>query len=287
MSMFRKAERKKAKLRLGISGPAGSGKTYSALLIAKGIGGKIALVDTEHGSGELYAHLVNYDVAILKPPFTPIRYIQLMKEAEAAGYEIIILDSISHAWAGEDGLLDMQSKVAKSSGNSYTAWREITPLHNQFVEAILQSPGHIIATMRSKVDYVLELNDRGKQVPRKIGLAPIQREGMDYEFTTVFDLIQDSHLATVSKDRTSLFDGCPFTPTVETGKLLLDWLNRGIEAPEPVKTTSNFELQIEKMQGAINPDLFDSLCEPYRPLNLLVKAKQVELYKLLKNNVSL
>jgi len=125
--MFRKAERKKAKLRLGILGPAGSGKTYSSLLIAQGLNGSVALIDTEHGSGELYANLIDYDVATLNPPFTPQRYIELIKNAEEAAYNTLIIDSLSHAWSGEGGVLDMHDKASASVRNSFAAWREVTP----------------------------------------------------------------------------------------------------------------------------------------------------------------
>lgn len=232
--MFQKAERKRAKLRLGICGISGSGKTFSALLIAKGIGNKIAIVDTENHSAELYAGkegMPEYDVLILSPPYETEKYIAAINEAEKAGYDVIILDSISHAWSGEGGLLDQQGKIADSGrGNSYTAWRNITPKHNKFIEKMLSCNLHLIATMRSKTEYALITNDKGKQEPKKMGLAPIQREGMDYEFTTVFDM-DINHNAITSKDRTGLFDGKIFTPTVTTGKSLKAWLESGIEPP--------------------------------------------------------
>ena len=232
--MFQKAERKKAKLRLGICGPSGSGKTFSALLIAKGIGEKIAVVDTENHSAELYAGkegMPEYDVLILSPPYETEKYIAAINEAEKTGYDVIILDSISHAWSGEGGLLDQQGKIADSGrGNSYTAWRNITPKHNKFIEKMLSCNLHLIATMRSKTEYALITNDKGKQEPKKMGLAPIQREGMDYEFTTVFDM-DTNHNAITSKDRTGLFDSKIFTPTVSTGTTLKTWLESGIEPP--------------------------------------------------------
>lgn len=227
--MFRKAERKKAKLRLGLAGPAGAGKTYSALLIAQGLGDKIALIDTEHGSGELYSHLCDYDVATLSAPYTPDRYIALIKEAEKAGYRTIIIDSISHAWAGEGGLLDIHDKIARTQNNSFSAWREVTPKHNALVEAMLQSQCHIIATMRSKQEYTISTDDRGRTQVKKLGLAPVQREGMEYEFTVFLELSLE-HLAIATKDRTSLFDGNqPFVPAIETGRTLLEWLESGID----------------------------------------------------------
>ena len=220
---FRKAERKKAKLRLAITGPAGSGKTYGALLIAQGLGGNIAMIDTENGSGDLYADTCDYDICNLNAPFDPRRYIECIHEK--AGYSVIIIDSLSHAWNGQGGLLDLQSKITETSkgGNSYVAWSKITPIHNAFIETILASPCHIIATMRSKTEYVQNKNERGYTEIRKVGLAPVQRDGMDYEFGTVFDLTPE-HTASVSKDRTGIFDGQFFTISADTGKTLRAWL---------------------------------------------------------------
>ena len=230
--MFQKAERKKARLRLALCGPAGSGKTYSALQIAKGLGGRIALIDTEHESGSLYADLCEFDTASLTPPYTPDKYRSAITAAEAAGYSVLIIDSFSHAWAGEGGLLDMHDKAAAAtrSGNSFTAWREITPQHNALVEALLGARLHVIATLRTKTAYDLVDDGNGKKKPVKIGLAPIQREGVDYEFTTVIDLSIDGHVATATKDRTRLFDGKHFVPSIETGQALMNWLESGVDA---------------------------------------------------------
>jgi hypothetical protein len=225
---IRKAERKKAKLRLGIAAPSGAGKTYSALLMALGIGGKIGLIDTENGSGDLYAHLGDYDIIPVTAPYTVPKYLEAIKEFEAEKHDVIIIDSLSHAWAGDGGLLDKQGKIADRGTNSFAAWRTITPEHNALVEAMLQSPCHIIATMRSKQEYVLETNDKGKQTPKKVGMAPVQREGMEYEFTVMLD-IDMSHIASASKDRTSLFDGQYFKISRATGETLLEWLETGTE----------------------------------------------------------
>ena len=226
---FRKAERRKAKLRLGITGVAGSGKTYGALLVAFGLGGKIAMIDTENGSGDLYSALGDYDICSLSAPFTVQKYLEAIKMAENAGYDIIIIDSLSHAWAGEVGLLDMQGKIADSGRkNSFAAWREVTPLHNKLIDTILASKCHIIATMRSKTDYVQVENEKGRMEIRKVGLAPVQRDGMEYEFGVVFDL-GINHIVNVSKDRTSLFDGEVFKLSQETGQALKKWLDTGID----------------------------------------------------------
>ena len=251
--MFNKAVKKKAKLRLGIVGSAGSGKSYSSLLIAKGLGGKIAVIDTENGSANLYADLCEYDVCTIKAPYTMQKYLEAIKSAEKLGYNTIIIDSLSHAWAGEGGLLEQVDKISQSSQarNSYTAWRSVTPQHNHLIDAMLTSSCHIIATMRTKTDYVMQENEKGKQMPVKVGLAPIQREGMDYEFTVVFD-IDAKHNAITSKDRTSLFDNLIFTPSEETGEMLLQWLESGEE--EPLITSEQIaemeDLAIDKIKLA-------------------------------------
>ncbi len=229
---IRKAQRRKAKLRLGIAAPSGAGKTYSALLMAFGLGGKVGLVDTEHGSGDLYAHLGEYSVIGIEAPYTVAKYTQAIKAFEEAGFDTIIIDSLSHAWAGDGGLLDKQGKLADRPGaNSYAAWRSVTPDHNALVDAMLQSPCHIIATMRSKQDYVLETNAQGKQQPKKVGMAPVQRDGMEYEFTVMLD-VDMNHMASASKDRTSLFDGRVFKISEKTGQELLGWLETGEAGPD-------------------------------------------------------
>lgn len=169
----------------------------------------------------------------INPPYSPQKYIEAIHAAEAAGFELIIIDSLSHAWSGEGGLLDQQGKAADSKyrGNSWAAWREITPLHNQLVETMLHTPLHVIVTMRSKTEYI-QTDVNGRKQIQKVGMAPIQRDGIEYEFTTVFDLSQN-HTATVSKDRTKLFDGQYFTPTADCGKALLQWLNAGAPVTEP------------------------------------------------------
>jgi hypothetical protein len=236
--MFRKAERRQAKLRLALCGPSGSGKTYSALLIARGLmpNGQIALIDSERGSGELYADLTPYDAAALEPPFTPSRYIELIQQAEQDGYDVLIIDSLSHAWTGEGGILEMHDKATAASrtGNSFTAWREVTPKHNALVDTLLGVNLHVIVTMRTKTAYDL-IDDNGKKKPVKIGLAPVQRDGLEYEFTTVLDLSVDSHVATATKDRTRLFDGEHFVPTVATGAALRAWLDTASDPVEESK----------------------------------------------------
>lgn len=229
--MFKKAKRKQAKLRLALSGTSGSGKTYGALLIAKGIGGKIAFLDTERGSASLYSDLVDFDVVEMQPPYNPERFIEVIKEAEKAGYDILIIDSITHEWNGQGGILEIVTNTAKAKfkGNTYAAWNEGTPRHQKFIDAILTSSCHIVTTMRSKSSY-LESENNGKKTITKVGIEPQQRDGIEFEFTTVLDLNTDGNLANASKDRTGIFKD-PFVISEDTGKILLEWLNAG----DPVK----------------------------------------------------
>ncbi len=282
-----RATKCRAKLRLGMSGPAGSGKTYSALLIAHGLGGRIAMIDTEHGSGDLYADLLpeGYDVLQLTPPFTPARYIEAIHALEAAGAETIIVDSLSHAWSGEGGSLDRHGKIADRSGNSWQAWRQVTPEHNALVEALLQSPCHVIATMRAKTEYVQEKDERtGRQIVRKIGLAPVMRDGIEYEFT-IFMELDSQHMAHVGKDRTRLFDGMIFRPDDQTGRELLAWLDSG--AQEPVRTglaepqRANLRLSVE---SAENIDaLYRAFSHAYRAANALQDLSALDEFTRLKD----
>ena len=233
--MFKKAERKKAKLRLALSGPSGSGKTMGALKIAKGIGGKVAVLDTERGSASLYADMLDFDVVELGPPYAPENFINVIHEAEKAGYDILVIDSITHEWKGQGGMLEIVDNIsrAKFRGNSYAAWNEGDKRHRMFIDAMLHSSMHIIATMRSKAVYV-ESEKNGKKTIEKQGAAPEQRDGVEYEFTAVLDLSVDGNLACKSKDRTRLFND-PFRITEDTGKQLREWLESGAEAPEPPK----------------------------------------------------
>lgn len=237
---LRTAQKQKARLRLGVAGPSGSGKTYSALLLASGIvpWEKICVIDTENGSGDLYANLGPYNVITLTAPFTPERYVEAIHEAETAGMELIIIDSITHEWNGKGGCLEIADNITKASPshNSYTSWAQVTPRHNAFVNAILQSPCHVITTTRKVQDYDMSKNDQGKTQIQKVGLKDVTREGFEYELTTSFNLAMN-HMTEVSKDRTSLFDGKDlFIISQDTGKKLAAWLDSGV-APIPVVET--------------------------------------------------
>ncbi len=230
--MFKKAERKQAKLRLALAGPSGSGKTYSALLLAQGLGGRIAVIDTEHGSASLYADIADFDTLELHAPYSPERYVDSITAAEQAGYSVLIIDSYSHEWTGSGGCLESNEKLAhqKFKGNTWAAWNETTPRHRRLTDKILTSSLHIICTMRSKTETV---QGEGKKI-LKLGMKSEQRDGTDYEFTVVLDLTHDGHTAMASKDRTKLFDE-PELITEETGRRLLAWLNSGVSPEERAK----------------------------------------------------
>jgi hypothetical protein len=226
---LKKSERSKAKIKMALQAPSGAGKSYSALLLAQGLTNgnlsKVAVIDTEAGSSNLYAHIGSYNVLNLESPHSPERYMEAIDLCIKSGMEVIILDSISHCW---DFLLDYHASL---TGNSFTNWNKITPRQKAFVEKILQSDIHIICTMRVKQDYVLS-EKNGKMVPEKVGLKAIQRDEISYEFTIVFD-IDYKHFATASKDRTNLFEGKPqFVINSNTGKKILDWCNSNMTKGE-------------------------------------------------------
>jgi hypothetical protein len=230
---FQKAERKQARPKLALTGPSGSGKTFSALLLAAGMGKRIAVIDTENGSASLYANMekgplkgIDFDVLEIAPPYSIDKYVQAIEAAVTAKYDVCVVDSISHAWAGEGGLLSKKEALDQRGGNSYTNWAGITKEHEIFKARILNAEIILICTMRSKQDYVLEVNEKGKSAPKKVGMAPIQRDGMEYEFTTVFDVAMDHH-AVASKDRTSMFDGQIFKIARKTGEQIISWLSGG------------------------------------------------------------
>lgn len=251
---FKKAKRNQVRIKVGIGGPSGSGKTMSSLLLAYGLVSaehpdwsaadcwdKIAVIDTENGSGSLYTGTIvgettigEYNVVDMAPPYTPSSFIDAIHMAEEHQMIVIIIDSLTHAWAGEGGSLDKQGKIAARSGNSYTAWREVTPEHNRLVDAMLQSRCHVIADMRAKMDYEQVKGNNGKSQVKAVGMGVQMRDGVEYEFTTFF-MLDYEHTANATKDRTGMFDGKYFTITPKTGRAFYKWLNSGakVSAPAP------------------------------------------------------
>lgn len=226
---FQKASKKSSRLRLSLIGVAGSGKTYTALNIAHHLGGPVAVVDTERGSASKYSDVFEFDVLELDS-FSPQMYIEAIQAAEEAGYNVLIIDSLSHAWTGRDGALDQVTRATKrsQSGNTFAAWRDVTPMHNAMVDAILNARMHIITTMRAKTEYVQEKNEKtGKITVRKVGLAPVQRDGLEYEFDVVADLDQDNNLI-VGKTRCPAVAGAVIPRAgKEIALKLLSWLSEG------------------------------------------------------------
>lgn len=249
---LKKAERKKAKIRLGLSGASGFGKTYSGLKIAKGLvsdWSKVALIDTENGSGELYSDLGDYNVVTLEAPYSPERYIEAIKMCENAGIECIIIDSITHEWEGEGGCLDIQTKL----GGKYQDWAKVTPRHTAFINTILQSKCHIITTVRRKQDYEMSKDSSGKTTVQKVGTKEVTREGYEYELTMNLEFINDKHMVRASKDRTGLFMDKPeFIPSEETGMIIKNWCESGaivLEPEKPFPTESQFSGLVQFLNG--------------------------------------
>lgn len=271
--VLRKAQRKQAFLKLGMSAPSGGGKTAGALLIGYGlmkekypnlsdeeIWAKVGIVDTENGSGELYVNaqignlsVGEYNTITVSAPFTAEKYITAMDMMEEAGLEVCILDSTTHLWTGSGGLLETQTDATKrNSGNSYVAWREVTPMHNAFVEKMLQCHMHIIATMRSKTEYTQEKDpSTGRTTVKKIGLNPVQRDGMEYEFTIFFDT-DTTHQTFASKDRTGMWaDGRFFKITPDTGKKIMGWLQTSTNKPDEVISEQKTRASADEMKAEV------------------------------------
>ena len=240
---FTKATRNESSIKLAITGPSGSGKTYSALRLARGLvgaAGRIAVIDTEYGSAKLYSDLTEFFHLDLQPPFDYTKFTNGITEAEKAGFDAVIIDSASHLW---QGVLDYKDSLDRKGGNSFTNWNQAGKQLNDTIQAILQSRLHVIACLRVKQEYVLqtETNARGKevQVPKKIGLAPVMRDGIDYEFTTMFEIGMD-HFCTPSKDRTGLFIDRTFQVTEQTGEQIALWLAGKPVNQEPADSTESF-----------------------------------------------
>jgi hypothetical protein len=223
---FQKATRKKSRLRCLVGGVSGSGKTTASLLIAQGLGGRTAVIDTERGSASLYSDLMEFDALELNPPYSPERYIEAINAAEGAGYEVLIIDSLTHVWDGSGGCVEINEQVAQAKyrGNTWSAWSDTTPRYRALLDTILQSPMHIICTSRMKSETV---QGEDKKV-RKIGMKTELRQGTEYEFTLVFEIEHEKHLAVVTKNRTNLFPQ-PFIVTRKTGEELRAWLESGAE----------------------------------------------------------
>lgn len=239
MSMFKKATKEQCKLRLAMFGVSGSGKTYSALRIAKGLAGKegkIAVIDTERKSASKYSDRFQFDVADIEKP--TINNIKMVIE-NAKGYDVLIIDSMTHAWLE---LLQEVEKIAQSkfAGNTWSAWSEGTPKQMSLINALLSFPGHVIATMRVETNWTTVTNEKGKVVPVRVGEAPKQGKGIEYEFDMLMQISQE-HTALVIKDRTGKYqDQIIELPDEKFGEELANWLTEGTE-PKPESVNIRFQ----------------------------------------------
>lgn len=255
---FQKASRHKTRLRMALNGPAGSGKSYTALRFAHALAAlmkerdgtdvRIAAIDTESGSLAKYVGETEDGIqwewdGIELEDFSPSSYTSLIKIAEQNGYGVLIIDSLTHAWTGTGGALDIVDRKKAAKQNAFTdGWREVTPMHNAMIEAIIRSDMHVIATMRTKMEYVIETNEKGKAVPRKIGMNPIQRQGMEYEFDIVCDIDQESHVLTVSKSRCKAVDQAVIAkPGAAFIAPIFHWLESGANIPRQVLDAAAFK----------------------------------------------
>ncbi|KJD31240.1 ATPase AAA [Tamlana nanhaiensis] len=238
---LKQAKREQVKLKIGISGASGFGKTYSALLLAYGITGdysKIAIIDTENQSANLYSHLGNYNTLSLSAPYSPEKYVQAIQVCEKAKIEVIIIDSITHEWNGTGGCLQIHEQL----GGRFQDWASVTPRHQLFIDKILQTNCHVITTARRKIDYSMDSDGNGKTKVVKHGTKEITREGYEYELTVNFELINDKHLVKASKDRTGLFSNKPeFVINASTGKKLVFWCNNGSDLADARKEIAKCE----------------------------------------------
>ena len=246
MARFTKAERKKAKLRLALAGVSGCGKTYSALRIAKGMGGKIAVIDTENDSSSLYASEFDF-ASINLSDHSPESYIRAMNDATQEGFDIVIIDSLSHVWTFCKAEVD---KVASQSfkGNSWAAWSKVTPRYDALIQCLIQSDVHVITTMRAKTETA-QIEDKGRKKVVKLGMKTEMRDGIEFEFTTVIDIDHETNGASVSKDRTHVFRGREHLALDESiGESLMTWLMDGVEEAllntEQINTIGNMILKI-------------------------------------------
>jgi hypothetical protein len=229
---FRSATKEQAKARIALTGPTGSGKTYTALVIGTRLADRVAVIDTEHGSASKYADEFTFDT-LQFTTFEPTALVDALAVAAHRTYEVVIVDSLSHFWSGAGGMLEQVDNAARraGAGNSFAGWKDVRPMERAMIEALLAYPGHVIVTMRTKTDYVVETDERGRKVPRKIGLKPEQREGIEYEFDIVGDLDYENVLV-ISKSRAKPLSGLVIRkPGVEFADSVLAWLNAGKPIP--------------------------------------------------------
>lgn len=285
MSVFKKATLEQSFARIAMFGPSGAGKTYSALRMAKGLGKKIAFIDSERGTASKYSTKFDFDVVNLEHK-TIDEYVEYLNAAQEEGYDVVIIDSLSHGWSE---LLEEIDKIAKAKyrGNTWSAWSEGTPKQKKLVNAILNYKGHVICTMRSKTEWLQEKDEKsGKTKPVRVGLTPEQGKGIEYEFDMLIE-INPEHYATVIKDRT----GGDFQDVIvekideKFGERIAAWLGKGIERPAKV---SQFVSAMRTVKSEIGDEKYFEILNKagYKDEDEVDKADrtiQTSLYKALKN----
>ena len=251
---FRKAIKRDAKLRFAVCGPSGSGKTYTLLALAADLGGPIAVVDTEHGSASKYADIFEFDVLELDS-YDPLRLIEIIDYAVANQYRVLVIDSLSHFWMGKDGELEKVDRAARrmQTPNGFAAWKQVTPIHNALIDKIISAPIHILTSMRAKTEWVLERDDRsGKTVPRKVGLAPVMRDGIEYEFDVCGDLDQENTLQITKTRCPQLASGIFPKPGKELADVLKEWLGTvPMQDPGPQTLKDTPTIQADPDRGSL------------------------------------
>ncbi|MBD0823471.1 AAA family ATPase [Aestuariibaculum marinum] len=276
---LQQTQRHNVKLRLGISGASGFGKTYRALKLAYGMTNdwsKIVVIDTENASASLYSDMGNFNVLNLFPPYSPERYIEAIDTCEKANMEVIIIDSITHEWQGEGGCLQIHEQL----GGRFQDWASVKPRHQKFIDKILQSKCHIITTTRRKVDYSLDVGSNGKSKVVKHGTKEITSEGFEYELSVNFELINENHLCKVSKDRTNLFRGPEFVINSDVGKRLKDWCNQGVSL-EDIKQEINATTTLEGLRLLYQK--YDGLKTQIKPLIIERKSEIEGITQIVEN----
>lgn len=274
---IKKAVKYDSKLRMALAGPSGSGKTYTALTLATALAGDkgVCVIDTERGSASKYADIFEFDVIDLDN-FHPNNYIEAIAAAQEAGYGVLVIDSLSHAWNGPGGLLEIVENITKRSQNksSFNAWGEATPLQNRLIDAITRAGLHVIVTMRTKTEYVIEQNERGRSAPRKVGMAPVQRADVEYEFDVYADMSIDNEMI-IQKSRCSALAGQVIPkPDARVAGVLSEWLQG---APSPVLHPSDIEAL--KSEWALVCSIPDDEIETRWPkyLKFLLKIAEPDL----------
>jgi energy-coupling factor transporter ATP-binding protein EcfA2 len=279
---FTKATKSKQYLRLLLSGPSGSGKTYSALMLAQVLakkrGSKIAMIDSERGSGSLYANRFQYDAQELQPPYAPENYLAMIDEAVKAGYKIIIVDSISHEWMGAGGILEIQTM----KGGRFQDWKDVTPRHRKFIDGLVGVPADIVCTSRTKTEYEVSKGESNKIEVKKVGTKLEQREGMEYEYTVAFRL-DNKNIASPEKDRTGMFireDGKEFLDkiTEEVGEEIWKWLNEGKETAQEDTIHAEVEGLLKKMTASnlFSAEEIEKVSKIKSKMGLIAAEKKVD-----------